>query len=77
MRILFLVIKPFSVTRVVRRQGTIEEKATVDLVAGKAVEVLVEYTNSPPPDSLNNGMDRGNAQPALMRGVVCQAFSDV
>jgi hypothetical protein len=42
-----------------------------------AVEVLVEYTNTLPPDSSSNEMDRGNAQPALMRGVVRQVFSDV
>jgi len=46
------------------------------MVAGRAVQVLVEYTNTPP-DSSSDGIDHGNAQPALMRGVVCQPFSDV
>lgn len=49
-------------------QGTIEEKAVVDLIGGEAVDVLVEYTNTSPPDSEG---DRDLSQPALMRGVVC------
>jgi len=48
-------------------QGTIEEKATVDLVAGQAVELLVEYTNTPP--TKDEGDDI-SSQPALMLGVV-------
>ncbi|KAE9389742.1 glycoside hydrolase family 3 protein [Gymnopus androsaceus JB14] len=51
-------------------QGTIEEKATVQLEANQAVDVLVEYTNSyPPPDKDDEGTTVPNAQPALMRGL--------
>ncbi|KAJ3929581.1 MAG: glycoside hydrolase family 3 protein [Lentinula lateritia] len=51
-------------------QGTIEEKATVKLEAGKKVDVLVEYTNSyPPPNQNDEGKTVPNAQPALMRGL--------
>ncbi|KAI0315538.1 glycoside hydrolase family 3 protein [Amylostereum chailletii] len=46
-------------------QGTIEEKAVVDLEAGNSVDVLVEYTNTPPPDAAEADL----SQPALMRGV--------
>ncbi|KAI4518352.1 glycoside hydrolase family 3 protein [Schizophyllum commune Loenen D] len=49
-------------------QGTIEEKAVVDLEAGKPVRLNIEYTNTPPPDQDSND-ERRNAQPALMRGV--------
>ena len=45
-----------------------EEKATVDLVAGKSVRVLVEYTNIGPPEDDANGEQR-LSQPALMKGV--------
>lgn len=48
-------------------QGTIEEKATVDLMAGQAVELLVEYTNTSP--TKDEGDDI-SSQPALMLGVV-------
>lgn len=48
-------------------QGTIEEKATVELKAGQAVKVYVEYTNTLPPD--DEGTETRSAQPALMRGV--------
>ncbi|KAJ7580984.1 glycoside hydrolase family 3 protein [Mycena floridula] len=47
-------------------QGTIEEKATVNVSAGTPVDVLVEYTNTSPPDTEGSG---GSSQPALMRGV--------
>ncbi|KAJ3723517.1 glycoside hydrolase family 3 protein [Lentinula guzmanii] len=51
-------------------QGTIEEKAIVELEANKTVNVLVEYTNSyPPPDKNDKGNTVSNAQPALMRGL--------
>ncbi|KZT03419.1 glycoside hydrolase family 3 protein [Laetiporus sulphureus 93-53] len=46
-------------------QGTIEELGLVDLVAGKAAEISVEYTNTKPPE----GAEADNSQPALMRGV--------
>ncbi|TCD62616.1 hypothetical protein EIP91_006630 [Steccherinum ochraceum] len=46
-------------------QGTVEEKATVHLVAGQAVDVFVEYTNTKPPQ----GAESDRSQPALMRGV--------
>ncbi|KDQ12273.1 glycoside hydrolase family 3 protein [Botryobasidium botryosum FD-172 SS1] len=46
-------------------QGSAEEKATVDLTANQGVNILVEYTNTLPP----NAEDRDNSQPALMRGV--------
>lgn len=45
-----------------------EEKATVDLVAGKSVHVRVEYTNTGPPEDDANGEQR-LSQPALMKGV--------
>ncbi|KAG8855137.1 hypothetical protein FRB96_007175 [Tulasnella sp. 330] len=48
-------------------QGTREEKATIDVVAGKALKVYVEYTNTPPPTDGNAKKDR--SQPALMLGV--------
>ncbi|KAF5376574.1 hypothetical protein D9757_008256 [Collybiopsis confluens] len=51
-------------------QGTIEEKATIQLEAGKPVEVLVEYTNTrPSPDEDNGGKSAPESQPALMRGL--------
>ncbi|EKM82934.1 hypothetical protein AGABI1DRAFT_118340 [Agaricus bisporus var. burnettii JB137-S8] len=51
-------------------QGTVEEKATVNFSAGKAVDVLVEYTNTVASDTDDDqhGGDR-ISQPALMRGV--------
>lgn len=53
-----------------RRQGTIEEKAVVQLEAKQAVDVLVEYTNSyPPPGKDEEGRNTPSAQPALMRGL--------
>ncbi|TFY72401.1 hypothetical protein EVG20_g640 [Dentipellis fragilis] len=48
-------------------QGSIEEKVIVDITAGKAVRVVVEYTNTPPPDTDAGAGDL--SQPALMRGV--------
>ncbi|EGN92018.1 glycoside hydrolase family 3 protein [Serpula lacrymans var. lacrymans S7.3] len=50
-------------------QGTVEEKATVNLKAGSPVELLVEYTNTVGASSEDDGVDKGNSQPALMRGV--------
>ncbi|KAK7043724.1 hypothetical protein VNI00_008336 [Paramarasmius palmivorus] len=47
-------------------QGTIEEKATIELKGGKPIDVLVEYTNTAPSSGTNGD---GSAQPALMRGV--------
>lgn len=49
-------------------QGTIEEKAVVNVTAGKTLEILVEYTNTPPPVD-GPGPERDFGQPALMRGV--------
>ncbi|KAH8102834.1 putative beta-glucosidase from glycoside hydrolase family GH3 [Cristinia sonorae] len=46
-------------------QGTVEEKASILLEAGKPVDVLVEYTNTKPPE----GPEADRSQPALMRGV--------
>lgn len=51
-------------------QGTIEEKATVDVTAGVPLDVLVEYTNTPPPDGDDENGPGRLSQPALMRGVV-------
>ncbi|EIN08123.1 hypothetical protein PUNSTDRAFT_154781 [Punctularia strigosozonata HHB-11173 SS5] len=45
-------------------QGTVEEKATIDLHAEKQIDVLVEYSNYPPPDFAQD-----DSQPALMIGV--------
>ena len=59
------------------RQGTVEEKADVRLEEGQPVDVLVEYTNTIPPDTTSDGTDKGNSQPGLMRGVVrlfCERF---
>ncbi|KAL0947223.1 hypothetical protein HGRIS_013340 [Hohenbuehelia grisea] len=51
-------------------QGSTEEKAVVELVAGEAVDILVEYINTPPPDDgSEEAIEKRNAQPALMRGV--------
>jgi hypothetical protein len=47
-------------------QGTIEEKATIDMTADVPVDVLVEYTNTSPA----NDSGEISAQPALMLGVV-------
>ncbi|KAG8920897.1 hypothetical protein FRC00_009389, partial [Tulasnella sp. 408] len=46
-------------------QGTVEEKAIVDLSADKPAKILVEYTNTSPQD----GRKRDLSQPALMLGV--------
>ncbi|KAH9857719.1 glycoside hydrolase family 3 protein [Lenzites betulinus] len=46
-------------------QGTVEELGTVCLTAGKPVDILVEYTNTKPPQ----GSESDLSQPALMRGV--------
>ncbi|KAK7060136.1 hypothetical protein VNI00_000900 [Paramarasmius palmivorus] len=45
-------------------QGTIEEKAVVNMEAGKSVDVLVEYTNTDPPETAER-----DSQPGLLRGV--------
>ncbi|KAF9562128.1 beta-glucosidase [Agrocybe pediades] len=50
-------------------QGTIEEKATINLTAGKSVDVLVLYTNTAPPDGEDENGEGRLSQPALMRGV--------
>lgn len=59
-------------------QGTVEEKALVNLTAGKAVDVLVEYTNtvSAADDDDQHGEGR-ISQPALMRGVASKTFNIV
>ncbi|RXW21014.1 hypothetical protein EST38_g4842 [Candolleomyces aberdarensis] len=49
-------------------QGTVEEKATVQVTAGKPLQVLVQYTNTMPPATDENGEQR-LSQPALMKGV--------
>ncbi|KZV61870.1 glycoside hydrolase family 3 protein [Peniophora sp. CONT] len=46
-------------------QGTVEEKAVVNVEAGKPLDVLIEYTNTPPPDSEQTD----TSQPGLMLGV--------
>ncbi|KAH9923997.1 putative beta-glucosidase from glycoside hydrolase family GH3 [Epithele typhae] len=46
-------------------QGTMEELGAVSLEAGKPVDIMVEYTNTNPPD----GEESDRSQPALMRGV--------
>ncbi|KAF6764920.1 beta-glucosidase [Ephemerocybe angulata] len=50
-------------------QGTVEEKAVVNLIAGKPVQVRVEYTNTSPPDGADENGAQRLAQPALMKGV--------
>ena len=52
------------------RQGTVEEKAVIDMSGGEAVDVLVEYTNSPAENVEGEDKDEVQSQPALMRGVV-------
>ncbi|KAJ7066458.1 glycoside hydrolase family 3 protein [Mycena amicta] len=47
-------------------QGSIEEKAVIKLTAHEPVDILVEYTNTPP---LTDGDSSISSQPALMRGV--------
>ncbi|KAJ7172746.1 beta-glucosidase [Mycena filopes] len=47
-------------------QGTIEEKAVIDVVAQIAVDILVEYTNTSP----TREEEDISSQPALMLGVV-------
>lgn len=53
-------------------QGTVEEKGTIEMIKGKSVDIMVEYTNTPPPDA----GERDLSQPALMLGVVrpCSLF---
>ncbi|KAH9951408.1 glycoside hydrolase superfamily [Amylocystis lapponica] len=46
-------------------QGTVEEIGLVQLTAGKSVDILVEYTNTKPPE----GPEADRSQPALMRGM--------
>ncbi|KAH0830472.1 COG4 transport protein-domain-containing protein [Lanmaoa asiatica] len=48
--------------------ATVEEKADVRLEEGWSVNIFVEYTNTLPPDTTNDGRDKDNSQPALMRG---------
>ena len=48
-------------------QGTVEEIGEVQLEASKPVEIMVEYTNTRPPE----GPESDRSQPALMRGLVC------
>ncbi|TFK26372.1 beta-glucosidase [Coprinopsis marcescibilis] len=50
-------------------QGTVEEKAVVDVVAGQTIDVLVEYTNTVAPDGADENGAQRLAQPALMKGV--------
>ncbi|CAA7270155.1 unnamed protein product [Cyclocybe aegerita] len=50
-------------------QGTVEEKACIQLEAGKPVNVLVLYTNTAAPDGDDEKGEGRLSQPALMRGV--------
>lgn len=59
-----LTIEPQS------RQGTEEERQSIHLEAGKSVDVLVEYTNTPSEIQDGPQNDGVEMQPALMRGVV-------
>ena len=43
-----------------------EELGTISLTGGKPVPIMVEYTNTKPPE----GPESDRSQPALMRGVV-------
>ncbi|EJU05621.1 putative beta-glucosidase from glycoside hydrolase family GH3 [Dacryopinax primogenitus] len=45
-------------------QGSQEEKAVMNVIAGKCYKILIEYTNEVPKDQ-----QRSNSQPALMRGL--------
>lgn len=51
-------------------QGTIEEKAVIDLTAQVAVDILVEYTNTSP----TKEEEDVSSQPALMLGVVSRSY---
>lgn len=55
-------------------QGSVEEKAIIETVAGKSVDVMVEYVNTSPPDSTH---ERDLSQPALMLGVVSSFFNTI
>lgn len=55
----------FALNVVGCRQGSAEEKATLNLEAGKPVDIYVEY------DNLSPAAKGVQSQPALMRGVVC------
>jgi hypothetical protein len=55
-------------------QGTVEEKATISVTAEKSIGVLVEYTNTAPPDGDDEKGEGRLSQPALMRGVVSPVF---
>ncbi|KAF9459562.1 glycoside hydrolase family 3 protein [Collybia nuda] len=50
-------------------QGTVEEKAIILVTAHRPVNVLVEYTNTAPPDGADEKGEGRLSQPALMRGV--------
>lgn len=50
-------------------QGTAEEKAVVEFKKGENVDVLVVYTNTPSPNRYDEGPEKPEAQPALMKGV--------
>ena len=55
-----------AITEGTYSQGTQEEHGTVSLTGGQSVDILVEYTNTKPPE----GAEADRSQPALMRGVV-------
>lgn len=51
-------------------QGTIEEKAVINMTAQIAVDILVEYTNTSP----TKEEEEVSSQPALMLGVVSRSL---
>lgn len=46
-----------------------EERSIFEFEAGKTVDVLIEYRNTPAPAE-DDDDEKANGQPALMRGVV-------
>ncbi|THH06674.1 hypothetical protein EW145_g3920 [Phellinidium pouzarii] len=50
-------------------QGTIEQKATIDLLADKPVEIEIVYISSSAPPSPDDDIEKLVSQPALMRGL--------
>lgn len=54
----------------VHSQGTIEEKNTIDVVAGKSVRVRVEFSKESAFNYSGSNKGGGTFQPELMKGVV-------
>lgn len=55
--------------------GTAEERGVVNMSAGKPVEIVIEYTNTRPPNAPAGSTERRTAQPGIMLGLVSASFS--